>query len=243
MIFMVLLTSLDEVKRGIAAMEHGLPATISLPIPLQVLSRTPERIRVRLAAEYREPEVMEQIAQAMKQLVASLRQVKTTPQTGSLTLYLDPEAGSGDELFGRLEQMGLIEIAPDSSDLPSATRQLTGLMSTWNQRVNQWTEGTADLRFLVPMAFAMLAFRRFLVNGGGLKSAPWYLLAWYAFDSFMKLNPPQAIQPETKSEPTPESLVEASKRPTLPGEPSSEAVSSNNHGRSAKVRAEKSGRS
>ncbi|HEY9752374.1 MAG TPA: hypothetical protein V6C46_05455 [Coleofasciculaceae cyanobacterium] len=172
-------------------MEHRLPATIALPIQLRVLSQTPDRLRVRLAQAYWEPEVMEQIALALQQLMDSVQRVKTNPQTGSLTLYLGAGQESWETIVGPLEEMGVIAIAADAADLPSASQQLTGLMASWNQRVNQWTEGTADLRFLMPMALAILALRRLLAKGGGLQSAPWYILAWYAFDSFIKLNSPQ----------------------------------------------------
>lgn len=176
-------------------MEHQLPATIALPIQLRVLSQTPDRLRVRLAQAYREPEVMEQIALALPQWVNSVQRVKTNPQTGSLTLYLEAGEESWETIVGPLEEMGMIAIAADAADLPSASQQLTGLMASWNQRVNQWTEGTADLRFLMPMALAILALRRLLAKGGGLQSAPWYILAWYAFDSFIKLNSPQTEEP------------------------------------------------
>lgn len=235
-------------------MEYGLPATISLPISLRILSQTPERIRVRLPDDCREPDVMEQIVQALQQVVPQIRQTKINPQTGSLTLYLDPGSATGAELLGPLEALGLIAIASESSELPSASRQLTGLMASWNQRVNQWTEGSADLRFLVPMTFAILAFRRFVMNGSGLKSAPWYILAWYAFDSFMKLNSPQNSPPEpTTSKPgaataTPQPPTDASTETfakpmplsPLPDAPLPDPVEANHHRRSPKPRSKKS---
>ncbi|HIK45753.1 MAG TPA: hypothetical protein IGR64_12845 [Leptolyngbyaceae cyanobacterium M65_K2018_010] len=176
-------------------MELGSLTTLELPIQLQVLSSTPGRVRVRLGEAWRDPDRMATIVQSLTPFVPALRRVKTSPAIGTLTLYFDPSQDSGEALFERLSAMGLIALS--SSALPSAAQRLTHLTDAWNQRINQWTEGTADLRFLVPMALAILALRRFMVNGNGLKSAPWYILAWYAFDSFMKLNPNPA-SPSTR---------------------------------------------
>jgi hypothetical protein len=46
-----------------------------------------------------------------------------------------------------------------------------------------------DLRFLFPLSLSLLALRQLLVKGWQLELIPWYVLAWYAFDSFIKLHP------------------------------------------------------
>jgi hypothetical protein len=43
--------------------------------------------------------------------------------------------------------------------------------------------GRADLRLLVPLAFALLAVRE-LIRQGELQSAPWHALLWYSYNVF-----------------------------------------------------------
>jgi hypothetical protein len=50
------------------------------------------------------------------------------------------------------------------------------------------TAGSVDLRFLFPLLLSLLALRQIFTKSPGLKTSHWYVLAWYAFDSFMKLN-------------------------------------------------------
>nr|OEJ74038.1 hypothetical protein BH720_16560 [Desertifilum tharense IPPAS B-1220] len=70
----------------------------------------------------------------------------------------------------------------------TATTKLTRAIARLNQRVNLATEGTMDLRFLFPLLLALLSLRQMFSKSPRLNTAPWYILAWYAFDSFMKLN-------------------------------------------------------
>jgi hypothetical protein len=44
--------------------------------------------------------------------------------------------------------------------------------------------GRADLRTLLPVGLGALAVREVL--SGRAVAAPWYVLAWYAFDSFTR---------------------------------------------------------
>jgi hypothetical protein len=50
----------------------------------------------------------------------------------------------------------------------------------------------SDLRLLAPLTLGLLALRRAARNGPRLGDAPWYVLAWYAWESYTKLNPPVA---------------------------------------------------
>lgn len=65
---------------------------------------------------------------------------------------------------------------------------LSNAVSQFNEQVKQTTVGVVDLRLLVPAGLAALAFRQMLSKGLQLDEIPWYTLAWYAFDTFMKLN-------------------------------------------------------
>lgn len=57
-----------------------------------------------------------------------------------------------------------------------------------NASVSRATQGHVDLRVLFPIALGGLAVRQVTRQGLGLRNAPWYVLAYYAFDSFVKLH-------------------------------------------------------
>ncbi|NJL84574.1 MAG: DUF5132 domain-containing protein, partial [Chloroflexaceae bacterium] len=57
-----------------------------------------------------------------------------------------------------------------------------------NAQVGWLTNGTMDLRFLLPAGLSALALRQLVVKGMALEEIPWYTLAWYAFDTFYKFN-------------------------------------------------------
>lgn len=61
-------------------------------------------------------------------------------------------------------------------------------MSELNEQVKQLTNNVADLRVLMPIGLGALALRQLLVKGIQLDEIPWYTLAWYAFDTFVKMN-------------------------------------------------------
>jgi hypothetical protein len=106
---------------------------------------------------------------------------------------------------------------PASSSLE--TSEIAGTLIDWVSEVNtqaQWlTNGYADLRLLMPLGFGALALRQLWEKGLELDEIPWYNLAWYAFDSFNKLNhpryqrplPPPAAPPSSHPEAEPRSMT------------------------------------
>ena len=64
-------------------------------------------------------------------------------------------------------------------------------ISRFNEQIRQTTAGVVDLRLLVPEGLGALALRQILTKGLELDEIPWYTLAWYAFDTFTKLNEPE----------------------------------------------------
>lgn len=57
-----------------------------------------------------------------------------------------------------------------------------------NEFARRMTDGEIDLYLLVPLGLSAFALRQLLVKGWELEEIPWYVLAWYAFDSFMKFH-------------------------------------------------------
>jgi hypothetical protein len=58
--------------------------------------------------------------------------------------------------------------------------------------LNHWfglaTNGIVNLQLLVPFGLGALALRQLLRYGWQIEAAPWYVLAYAAFDSFIKLH-------------------------------------------------------
>jgi Protein of unknown function (DUF5132) len=85
--------------------------------------------------------------------------------------------------------------SPYSNDGKSqVTKDLMNLMSDLNADVGRMTDGVADLRLLVPLALGVLAMRQLLEQGLDFEDIPWYTLAWYAFDAFIKFNNSRELQ-------------------------------------------------
>jgi hypothetical protein len=78
-------------------------------------------------------------------------------------------------------------VAPPSE----VSSRVQGAFQEVDVRLHQLTSGRWNLRSVVPAAFGLLALRAILRDPSALGSAPWYVLAWYAFDSFYKLNEDQ----------------------------------------------------
>jgi hypothetical protein len=69
-------------------------------------------------------------------------------------------------------------------------------------RIREATQGTVDARSLMPILLGGFALRQLVVKGLQLDDVPWYVLAWYSFDSFMKFHPQPSL---TVGQSTPES--------------------------------------
>jgi hypothetical protein len=155
-----------------------------------VVSAIPGRLRFKVPTERRSPEAMRRISNAFSSLEVS--DVDTNVQTGSVLVQYDPEKlpfENIEEAFGefgatpifgrRVVERGALDASP--------TTRVIDVASKLNTRVARATKG-ADLRLLVPLGLGALSVRQAFRDSPGLKQAPWYVLAWYAFDSFVKLN-------------------------------------------------------
>ncbi len=163
--------------------------TDNLPMPLHihVMSNTPGRLRFRVPQEHRQPETLTAIVDTLKSFSSQVQKVRTTVSTGSVTVYYSGEPSSFDDAMTSLQQFGMVVV-----DVPTGRSKASTQVSNTLARANRWfefnTEGAIDLRFLVPLMFGVLALRQVFAKSPGLNTAPWYVMAWYAFDSFIKLN-------------------------------------------------------
>lgn len=166
-----------------------------MPTPkhTHVVSSTPNRTRLRVSPKRRNPEEMARIAKALK-AHPDVNEVRANLQTGSIVVHHSHKDNSWDDLSAILQDLGIVLGSITDVDLPfsrgksEVAADLTSAVSDLNERVGLATDGVVDLRLLVPIGLAALSLRELGRNGWEFQAAPWYVLAWYAFDSFIKLH-------------------------------------------------------
>jgi hypothetical protein len=168
-------------------MKVSPPKKEPTPIHIKIVSNTPGRLRLRVSHQHRQQEAIAKISNTLRSVFSGVDNIKTNVNTGSITVYYTGENGSFEDIVCKLRRLGIIisDVLPGKSE---AAANLTTTMTNLNQQVHQATKGSADLRVVIPLTFGVFALRQLLSKGPGLKTAPWYVLAWYAFDSFMKLH-------------------------------------------------------
>nr|WP_234711035.1 hypothetical protein [Nostoc punctiforme] len=156
------------------------------PISTKVVSSTPGRLRLRVGHSHRQLEKMQRIANALS-ANSHITQVKTNVYHGSIVMNYDGKDGSLENVLATLKDLGII-FADVTEGNTEAAAGVSSALVDLNQRVKQSTHGAFDLRILFPLGLASLSLRQLLNKGLQLEVIPWYVLAWYAFDSFIKLH-------------------------------------------------------
>jgi hypothetical protein len=163
------------------------------PINAQIVSQTPGRVRFRLAHPHRHQDVINPITDALRGRLEIYR-VRSNVSSGSITVFYGRELLYFPDISRILADFGIIfseiieEPFPLTNNHSEASAAITKTALDLNRKVKQATQGSVDLRFLIPFIFGILALRQLKVKGLQLELIPWYVLAWYAFDSFIKLH-------------------------------------------------------
>ena len=166
---------------------------IAFSLEAQIVSQTPGRVRLRVIPSHRQQQKITPIVNALKARLEIYR-VKTNIPSGSITVLHGRELLSSQDMCIVLQDLGvnLVEITKEPirsvSSSTSAAAEVIKTATDLNQRVKTATSDAVDLRFLFPLSLGVLALRQLIVKGWQLELIPWYVLAWYAFDSFIKLN-------------------------------------------------------
>ncbi|GAA6618866.1 HMA2 domain-containing protein [Scytonema sp. NUACC26] len=161
-------------------------STFTKPISTKVVSSTPGRLRLRVASQQRQLGDMERIAKALE-AQPNISHVRTNIQNGSIVIQHDTQDGSLENVLATLRDLGIIfaEITLGKSE---AAAGVSDAVVDLNKRVKKATNNSVDLRFLFPLGLGILSIRKLLTQGLQFEIIPWYVLAWYAFDSFIKLH-------------------------------------------------------
>jgi hypothetical protein len=128
------------------------------------------------------------------QALPNVCSVRPNLQTGSIIIHHDRSAEVVENLAASLRDLGVILFHTSDVELPEivgksgVASNLVQAVADLNQRVGQSTDGVVDLRSLIPLGLGGLAIYQLLRKGWQFETAPWYVLAYYAFDSFIKLH-------------------------------------------------------
>ena len=115
--------------------------------------------------------------------------VRVSPRTASIAVRYERDETAVGDLLGALADAGLtVRSEPAPKEVAAWGALLIKAASGADRQLRPARNG-ADLRLLVPLALGALSARQALRDAPGLERAPWYVLAWYAFASFVKLNP------------------------------------------------------
>jgi hypothetical protein len=162
---------------------------------VQVVHASPGRLRLRVPRGALSNGALHDAERTLTGL-PGVREVRPNPLASSLLVRYDHSVVDAPALLAALVGAGLIlpeesaaQTAPADPSGSAMARAVEAFFGSADERVTRLTGGAADLRALVPLGFAVLAAREILA--GRLGAAPWYTLAWWAFDSFVKLHVPQ----------------------------------------------------
>ncbi|HLO88354.1 MAG TPA: hypothetical protein VK203_25575 [Nostocaceae cyanobacterium] len=155
-------------------------------IDTKIISRTPGRLRLRVAPSDRQPERMQRISSILESR-PNISRVKTNLHQGSIVINHIATEDSLADVLTTLGDLGIIfaEITQGKTETAST---ISSALLDLNQRMFRASGGVADLRLLFPLGMGILSVRQLILKGWQLELIPWYVLAWYAFDSFIKLN-------------------------------------------------------
>ncbi|WP_017715870.1 HMA2 domain-containing protein [Kamptonema formosum] len=156
------------------------------PMLARIVSQTRGRIRLRVTGTHRNHRYMEEIASALRAR-ADVCDVRTNPDTGSIVVHHINEEGVVDDIAASLWDVGVI-VGHITHGESLAAAEVSNAFADLNEHIAHATGGMVDMRFLVPVGLGALAIRQLLVKGLQLEIVPWYVLAWYSFDSFLKLH-------------------------------------------------------
>ena len=168
---------------------NGRSADASKAVSIRVMHASPGRLRVKMDRDAFESDAVRNAELALAD-VKGVLEVRRNPAARSVLVRYDVQTASLPHMFAAVAGAGVtVDVPAASASTTSETPTLGDLITGTFSRADEWVSGRtsrkADLRTLVPVGLAALAAREFLA--GRAVGVPWFVLAWYAFDSFYKL--------------------------------------------------------
>ena len=152
----------------------------------RIVSSTPRRTRIKVSHKRRSPEEMARLAEALR-ASPKVSEVETNLCAGTLIVHHKEKALA--DIKGELKDLGVIVLAATGVD--TSAESLTDAVSDLENLVGPVLGSILDLKLLVPLGFGALAALQLARRGLEIGGAPWYLLAYFAFEAFVRLNEPE----------------------------------------------------
>ncbi len=152
----------------------------------QIVSSTPRRTRIKVSRKRRNPKEMARLAEALR-TSPEVSEVTTNLYAG--TLIVHHKGKSLADIQAELKDLGVIAMA--ATGMETSAQSLTDAVSDLENQLGPFMASILDLRLLVPLGFGALAALQLARRGLEMGAAPWYLLAYFAVESFVKLNEPK----------------------------------------------------
>ncbi len=161
----------------------------------RVVHAVPGRLRVKLEPGELSGESAEQLQSALLGM-PGVEDVRVNRVSRSIVIRYDRERLDVGRLLELAQAAELLALDAPAGDpyagqavpLSETGARIKRVFHQADARLSEMTNRRWDLRTVVPLAFGALALRQIVRELGSLQAVPWYVLAWYAFDSFWKLN-------------------------------------------------------
>ena len=168
------------------------------PLIVRMVHASPGRIRAKVPREAFDGPHLRQVEDALL-AVDGVQSVKRNPAASSVLVTYDPAVVTVPALFAALADQHVTIVAPEEEERSPGRGGSRSLVARWlampfqqsDRKLAEATEHTIDVRTLLPIGLAALAAREVL--SGRAHMAPWYTLAWWAFDSYLKLQRPEVV--------------------------------------------------
>ncbi|HLP88015.1 MAG TPA: hypothetical protein VK184_05340 [Nostocaceae cyanobacterium] len=155
-------------------------------ITTKIVSQTPGRLRLRVNHDHRQLAKIQRLIHILEG-IPHVNQVRTNMNYGSIVINHHPNDDSLANIVETLKDLGIIFVGITQGNT-EASSSVSSAFVNLNQQLLLASGGVVDLRFLFPLGLGFLSLRQLILKGWQLELIPWYVLAWYAFDSYLKLH-------------------------------------------------------
>lgn len=148
-----------------------------------IVSTVPGRVRIRVVAGPSAAGDLDRLVRALD-VLDEVVEVEARPHARSVVAHFAPRDAA--TVTARLEALGVGPSGGARSGRDPATVVVEAAGAVNGSLVRRVRHG--DLRTLVPLGLGLLSVRQALRGSDRLTDAPWYILAWYASETFFKFH-------------------------------------------------------
>ena len=161
----------------------------------KLVSTIPGRTRFRVPTNHRNEHDIKRVVTGL-QNSAGIHNVEYNVKTGSILVNHEHHKGKVEDIKDVMRDLGVVfaditgasELIPMGSGESEKSLGFPDAVYDLNLRLKESTNGIIDLRFVLPLALAWLGVFQLLNYGLQFELIPWYVLFYFAIDTFIRLN-------------------------------------------------------